>query len=58
MHLEDSNFASLIRLTYLDLSHNDALVFEDRGRVFLGLEHSLKYLKLKNISLISVSSLN
>lgn len=56
MHLEDSNFASLIHLTYLDLSHNDGLVFENRGRMFLGLEQSLQHLKLKNVSLISVSS--
>lgn len=57
MHLEDSNFASLIRLNYLDLSHNDGLVFENRGRMFLGLEQSLQYLKLKNVSLTTVSSL-
>jgi len=56
VHLEDSNFASLIRLTYLDLSHNDALSFENRGRMFLGLEQSLQHLRLKNTSLTSVSN--
>jgi len=56
VHLEDSNFASLIRLTYLDLSHNDALSFENRGRMFLGLEQSLQHLRLKNISLTAVSN--
>jgi len=58
IHLEDSNFASLIRLNYLDLSHNDGLLFEDRGRMFLGLEQSLQHLKLKNVSLTTVSSLD
>lgn len=57
VHLEDSNFASLIHLTYLDISHNDALVFENRGRMFLGLEQSLQHLKLKNVSLTFVSIL-
>lgn len=55
VHLEDSNFASLIHLTYLDLSHNNAMTFENKGRMFLGLEQSLQHLKLKNISLIFVS---
>lgn len=58
IHLEDSNFASLIRLNYLDLSHNDGLLFEDRGRMFLGLEQSLQHLKLKNVSLTTVSFLD
>lgn len=55
VHLEDSNFASLIHLTHLDLSHNEALIFENRGRMFLGLEQSLQHLKLSNTSLTSVS---
>lgn len=55
VHLEDSNFAGLIHLTYLDLSDNGALIFENRGRMFLGLEQSLQHLKLRNISLTSVS---
>uniref|UniRef100_A0A2H8TLK4 Chaoptin n=1 Tax=Melanaphis sacchari TaxID=742174 RepID=A0A2H8TLK4_9HEMI len=57
VHLEDSNFASLIHLTYLDLSHNNALSFENRGRMFLGLEQSLQHLGLKNISLTSIPEL-
>lgn len=55
VHLEDSNFASLIHLTYLDLSHNNAMTFENKGRMFLGLEQSLQHLKLKNTSLTFVS---
>lgn len=57
VHIEDSNFASLIRLSYLDLSHNEALSFENKGRMFLGIEQSLQHLRLKNISLTSVSVL-
>ncbi|XP_050544183.1 chaoptin isoform X2 [Daktulosphaira vitifoliae] len=57
IRLEDSNFAALSHLRYLDLSSNNDLVFENKGRTFLGLDQTLKYLRLKNISLINIPEL-
>ncbi|XP_050421139.1 chaoptin [Adelges cooleyi] len=57
VRLEDSNFAALPHLAYLDLSNNNDLIFENRGRTFLGLDQSLKHLRLRNISLLTVPEL-
>ena len=55
VRLEDAAFATLPRLSVLDLSHNNEL--ELFGRVFIGLENSLLRLSLENISLIQAPDL-
>ncbi|XP_054280137.1 chaoptin-like [Macrosteles quadrilineatus] len=57
LRLEDSTFASMPRLAYLELSHNTELSLEPRGRSFIGLDDSLQYLGLGNVSLSSVPEL-
>lgn len=54
VRLDDGVFSELPYLTHLDLSHNKQLLLESRGRTFHGLEDSLLYLDLSNISLLSV----
>lgn len=54
VRLDDGVFSELNYLTHLDLSHNKQLLLESRGRTFHGLEDSLLYLDLSNISLLSV----
>ncbi|KAL1452518.1 hypothetical protein WDU94_006742 [Cyamophila willieti] len=51
MRLDDSNFATLPHLAYLDLGHNRELAFEPKGRSFIGLDSSLLFLGLRNMSL-------
>lgn len=55
VRLEDAAFATLPRLSTLDLSHNNEL--ELFGRVFIGLENSLLHLSLENISLYQAPDL-
>ncbi|XP_060831402.1 chaoptin [Bombus pascuorum] len=57
VRLDDGVFSDLPYLTHLDLSHNKQLLLESRGRTFHGLEDSLLYLDLSNISLLSVPEL-
>ncbi|KAG7188011.1 hypothetical protein KM043_017654 [Ampulex compressa] len=56
VRLDDSVFSDLPYLTHLDLSHNKQLILETRGRTFTGLEDTLLYLGLSNISLLSNST--
>uniref|UniRef100_A0A182VVJ1 LRRCT domain-containing protein n=1 Tax=Anopheles minimus TaxID=112268 RepID=A0A182VVJ1_9DIPT len=56
VRLEDAAFATLPRLSVLNLSHNDEL--EVMGRAFVGLENSLIELLLANVSLSSVPELS
>uniref|UniRef100_A0A8D8SNM6 Chaoptin n=2 Tax=Cacopsylla melanoneura TaxID=428564 RepID=A0A8D8SNM6_9HEMI len=51
MRLDDSNFATLPHLAFLDLGHNRELAFEPKGRSFIGLDSSLLFLGLRNMSL-------
>lgn len=55
VRLDDGVFSDLPYLAHLDLSHNKQLMLETRGRIFYGLEDTLLYLSLSNISLLSVS---
>ncbi|KAJ8882254.1 hypothetical protein PR048_018742 [Dryococelus australis] len=57
VRVEDGTFSSLTLLSHLDLSHNQGMVFENRGRSFKGLEDSLLYLGLSNCSLTTVPEL-
>ncbi|XP_012225901.1 chaoptin isoform X2 [Linepithema humile] len=57
VRLDDGVFSDLPHLTHLDLSHNKQLILETRGRTFYGLEDTLLYLSLSNISLLSVPEL-
>nr|XP_012137075.1 PREDICTED: chaoptin isoform X3 [Megachile rotundata] len=57
VRLDDGVFSDLQYLTHLDLSHNKQLLLESRGKTFHGLEDSLLYLDLSNISLLSVPEL-
>ncbi|XP_014224745.1 chaoptin isoform X2 [Trichogramma pretiosum] len=57
VRLDDGVFSDLSQLSYLDLSHNKQLILEPRGRTFYGLEESLLFLGLSNISLLSVPEL-
>ncbi|XP_053976028.1 chaoptin [Hylaeus volcanicus] len=57
IRLDDGLFSDMNYLTHLDLSHNKQLLLESRGRTFHGLEDSLLYLDLSNISLLSVPDL-
>lgn len=57
MRLDDGVFSDLPQLAYLDLSHNKQLILEPRGRTFHGVEDSLLFLGLSNISLLSVSNI-
>jgi len=57
VRLDDGVFSDLPYLAHLDLSHNKQLILENRGRTFYGLEDTLLYLSLSNISLLSVSTL-
>ncbi|XP_055618814.1 chaoptin [Toxorhynchites rutilus septentrionalis] len=56
VRLEDAAFATLPRLSWLDLSHNDEL--EVMGKAFIGLEKSLIELRLSNVSLNTVPELS
>uniref|UniRef100_A0A182PNT2 LRRCT domain-containing protein n=1 Tax=Anopheles epiroticus TaxID=199890 RepID=A0A182PNT2_9DIPT len=56
VRLEDAAFATLPRLSVLNLSHNDEL--EVMGKAFVGLENSLIELQLANVSLSSVPELS
>ncbi|XP_058821803.1 chaoptin [Topomyia yanbarensis] len=55
VRLEDATFATVPRLSLLDLSHNSEMEF--MGKAFLGLENSLIELRLANVSLESVPEL-
>ncbi|XP_011151709.1 chaoptin isoform X2 [Harpegnathos saltator] len=57
VRLDDGVFSDLPYLAHLDLSHNKQLILETRGRTFYGLEDTLLYLSLSNISLLSVPEL-
>ncbi|KAG8310793.1 hypothetical protein J6590_056630 [Homalodisca vitripennis] len=57
LRLEDSTFASMPRLASLELSHNTELSLEPRGRSFIGLDDTLNYLGLRNVSLSSIPEL-
>ncbi|XP_072751646.1 chaoptin isoform X2 [Anoplolepis gracilipes] len=57
VRLDDGVFSDLLYLAHLDLSHNKQLILESRGRTFYGLENTLLYLSLSNISLLSVPEL-
>ncbi|XP_036140371.1 chaoptin isoform X2 [Monomorium pharaonis] len=57
VRLDDGVFSDLPYLAHLDLSHNKQLILESRGRTFYGLEDTLLYLSLSNISLLSVPEL-
>ncbi|KAK4882835.1 hypothetical protein RN001_006154 [Aquatica leii] len=50
-------FGILHKISYLDLSHNSQLSIEKNGKNFQGIEDSLLYLKLDNLSLITVPEL-
>ncbi|XP_062537568.1 chaoptin [Armigeres subalbatus] len=56
VRLEDAAFATLPRLSLLDLSHNYEL--ELMGKAFVGLENSLIELRLENISLTAVPEIS
>uniref|UniRef100_A0A182QLG2 Chaoptin n=1 Tax=Anopheles farauti TaxID=69004 RepID=A0A182QLG2_9DIPT len=56
VRLEDAAFATLPRLSVLNLSHNDEL--EVMGKAFVGLESSLIELHLANVSLGAVPELS
>lgn len=56
LRLEDSTFASMPRLMILELSHNQEMTLEPRGRSFIGLDDTLTFLGLRNVSISSVSS--
>ncbi|CAH0395861.1 unnamed protein product [Bemisia tabaci] len=51
VRFEDATFSSLSRLSSLELSSNPELTFEQKGRVFIGLETSLIYLGFQNLSM-------
>lgn len=53
--LDDAAFATLPRLSHLDLSNNSELKVMDKA--FLGLENSLLKLGMDNVSLTSVPEL-
>lgn len=55
-HLEDSVFYSLANLIHLDLSHNFKLKFTSTRQIFNGLQESLLFLGLQNVSLTTVRS--
>ncbi|XP_033217135.1 chaoptin-like isoform X2 [Belonocnema kinseyi] len=57
VRLDDGIFSDLRHLDYLDLSHNKQLILETRGRTFNGLEDSLLFLGLSNISLLNAGAL-
>ncbi|XP_018348156.1 PREDICTED: chaoptin isoform X1 [Trachymyrmex septentrionalis] len=57
VRLDDGVFSDLPYLAHLDLSHNKQLILESRGRTFYGLEDTLLYLGLSNISLLSIPEL-
>ncbi|XP_018398930.1 PREDICTED: chaoptin isoform X1 [Cyphomyrmex costatus] len=57
VRLDDGVFSDLSYLAHLDLSHNKQLILESRGRTFYGLEDTLLYLGLSNISLLSIPEL-
>nr|CAD7393869.1 unnamed protein product [Timema cristinae] len=55
--IDDGTFSPLSRLAHLDLSHNQGMLVENKGRGFKGLEDSLLYLGLANCSMGSVPEL-
>lgn len=55
VRLEDAVFATLPHLTELNLSHNSEL--EVSGKAFIGLENSLLYLNLDNVSITAFPDL-
>nr|CAD7567857.1 unnamed protein product [Timema californicum] len=55
--IDDGTFSPLNRLAHLDLSHNQGMLVENKGRAFKGLEDSLLYLGLANCSMGSVPEL-
>nr|CAD7423248.1 unnamed protein product [Timema monikensis] len=55
--IDDGTFSPLNRLAHLDLSHNQGMLVENKGRGFKGLEDSLLYLGLANCSMVSVPEL-
>ncbi|CAG2063857.1 unnamed protein product [Timema podura] len=55
--IDDGTFSPLNRLAHLDLSHNQGMLVENKGRGFKGLEDSLLYLGLANCSMGSVPEL-
>lgn len=56
--VENSEFMALTSLMYLDLSNNLELEVMEDGSSFNGLEETLIYLGLNNISLNAVSILD
>lgn len=58
VQLDAGSFSAFQRLSNLDLSHNSQLVLERYGKSFLGIEDSLTYLYLDNVSLTFVCESN
>lgn len=54
VQLDAGAFSSFRRLSNLDLSHNSQLVLERDGKSFQGIEDTLSYLYLDNVSLTYV----
>lgn len=56
--VDDGVFGILHKILYLDLSHNSQLSIDNNGKSFQGIEDSLLYLKLDNLSLLTVPELS
>lgn len=57
VQVNDGVFGILHKILYLDLSHNSQLCIDNNGKSFQGIEDTLLYLKLDNLSLMSVPEL-
>lgn len=54
VEIDTGAFAPLPRLSYLSLAHNSELILGNEGAIFKGIEDSLLFLSLNNISLREV----
>ncbi|KAF5276013.1 hypothetical protein FQA39_LY00809 [Lamprigera yunnana] len=57
LRVEDGVFGILHKISYLDLSYNSQLSIEKKGKSFQGIEDTLLFLKLDNLSIITVPQL-